>query len=326
MPALIGKFWIWVLNNPTDEEMNRFCHWSEELEQSPNNHPDLRFIVFQKERGEEGTPHLQGYLELKQRKTLNQVKRILQTNTVHLELRRGTAEQAIAYCTKEDTRVEGPWEGGSVSTGQGTRTDLATIRERIRAGASDQEIADEFFGSWCRYNKAFQKYRSIITPKRNWRTEVTVIVGPPGTGKSRKAYDEWPDGYWKQRSVWWDTYENQKNVVIDDFYGWIPYDVLLRVCDRYPLLVETKGSQANFVAEKIVITSNQPPTKWYKRGDLRALIRRVDRWIYMGHNETLDTNSYAEFIDCFNRHELPALVEGFNPQPQEQWIDLDLFR
>lgn len=31
-------------------------------------------------------------------------------------------------------------------------------------------------------------------------------------------------------------------MVIDDFYGWIPYDEMLRVMDRYPHKVPIKGA------------------------------------------------------------------------------------
>lgn len=89
--------------------------------------------------------------------------------------------------------------------------------------------------------------------------------------------DNYPDAYWKQRSQWWDCYEH-KHVVMDDFYGWLPFDTLLRICDRYPLLVETKGGQTKFNAEVLVITSNQRPQEWYPNvSNFDAFVRRVDK-------------------------------------------------
>lgn len=88
--------------------------------------------------------------------------------------------------------------------------------------------------------------------------------------------------YWKQRSQWWDGYEGQPVVVLDDYYAWLPWDTLLRICDRYPLLVETKGGQANFVPKTVIITSNTMPHMWYKEHapNWKALERRVTKWIY----------------------------------------------
>lgn len=34
-------------------------------------------------------------------------------------------------------------------------------------------------------------------------------------------------------------YVGQPTVVFDDFYSWFPYDFILRLLDRYPLVVNT---------------------------------------------------------------------------------------
>lgn len=266
---------------------------------------DIKYMIFQLEEGEqEQTPHLQGYLELTSRKTRRQLKIILNIDRIHLELRKGSQQQAIDYCKKEDGRLEGPWEFGVRSAGAGQRTDLSTIQQRIRDDNwSDIRVADEFFAQWCHYQHAFRRYRSMCHSQRNYKTEVTVIVGPPGTGKSRYALDNYPSAYWKQRSQWWCNYDGEENVVMDDFYGWLPYDVLLRICDRYPLMVETKGGQVSFLAKKIVITSNNTPAQWYKNVVLDAFIRRVDMWMYLGKNSvTCVTTDYNEFCNAVDRN------------------------
>lgn len=295
-----GTFWCWTLNNPTEEE-------KEKLLTIQSTSPEIRYLIFQLEQGEQGTPHLQGYIELLSRKTLRQTKNILDNDRLHLEVRRGTAEEAITYCKKEDGRLAGPWEFGTRSSGAGERTDLTTIQRRIRDdGWTDKRIADEFFSQWCHYQHAFRRYRSMCHSHRNYKTEVTVIVGPPGTGKSRYAMDNYASAYWKQRSIWWDNYDGDENVVIDDFYGWLPYDVLLRICDRYPLMVETKGGQTNFLAKRIVITSNNTPAQWYKNVILEAFIRRVDTWMYLGNQSlTCVTTDYNEFCNAINRNFTP---------------------
>lgn len=81
------------------------------------------FCVFQLEKGEaEETPHFQGlfflsshipsgYIEFSSKKTLAACKKLLPR--AHWEARAGTQEQAIAYSSKEESRVEGPWSFGS---------------------------------------------------------------------------------------------------------------------------------------------------------------------------------------------------------------------
>ena len=102
--------------------------------------------------------------------------------------------------------------------------------------------------------------------------------------------------YWKQRSNWWDGYSTQETVVLDEFYGWLPFDLLLRLCDRYPLLVETKGGQVQFVAKTIIITSNSLPSNWYRSAYFPSFVRRVDHWhVFPIWGEHFETSDYAEF-------------------------------
>ena len=57
------------------------------------------YMVFGRERGDEGTPHLQGYVHLQHQKTLTAMKKIMPR--AHLEVRMGTVDQAVEYCKKE---------------------------------------------------------------------------------------------------------------------------------------------------------------------------------------------------------------------------------
>jgi len=158
---------------------------------------------------------------------------------------------------------------------------LEVIRRKIQNGASDKDIANEHFDVWCKNHRAISRYRTIITPQRNHDVEVIVIQGPTGTGKSKWCKDKYPDAYWKQRSQWWCNYENHETVVVDEFYGWLPFDLVLRLCDRYPLLVESKGGQIQFTAKRIIFTSNRDPRMWWKNVYFKSFIRRVTEWKIM---------------------------------------------
>lgn len=115
--------------------------------------------------------------------------------------------------------------------------------------------------------------------------------------------DKYPKAYWKQRSNWWDNYESHESVILDDFYGWLPYDTLLRICDRYPLMVETKGGQCHFLAKNVVLTSNNTPAQWYKNINLAAFIRRVDLWVYLGTGGLkVETANYNDFCNAVDRN------------------------
>lgn len=273
--------WVFTLNNPTGQ-----IQWQQ--------HERVTYASWQKESGENGVPHYQGYLELSAPSSLEQMKEILQK--AHWEPRQGSQQQAITYCTKSETRIDGPWEYGTPKC-QGTRNDLKEIKDKIANGATERKILEEHYNSWVRYNKAFKEHIRIVQPKRNWKTEVYVAIGEPGTGKSHWANEQGTETYFKQRSNWWDGYEGQDTVVIDDFYAWLPFDLLLRLCDKWPLLVETKGGQVNFTAKRIIFTSNTEPSEWYTNiKNFSAFERRVEHWMrFIKIGDWIETTTHEEF-------------------------------
>ena len=110
---------------------------------------------------------------------------------------------------------------------------------------------------------------------------VHVFWGETGVGKSRDAWAAagW-DAYPKDPNTkFWDGYNGQQNVVFDEFRGQINISHMLRWLDRYPCLVEVKGSSTPLKAVNIWITSNIPPTAWYPELDVstvNALLRRLN--------------------------------------------------
>lgn len=102
-----------------------------------------------------------------------------------------------------------------------------------------------------------------------------------GTGKSRRAWEEAGlEAYSKDpRSKFWDGYQGEKNVIVDEFRGGIDISHILRWTDRYPVRVEIKGASRPLEAERLWFTSNVDPRMWYPELDqatIDALIRRIN--------------------------------------------------
>lgn len=252
------RFWMFTINNYQDAA-------------EPGRWEKAEYVVWQAEKGESGTPHLQGYAVMHDRCRISGMKKV--HPTAHWEPRAGTHLQAKAYVTKAETRVDGPWEvGEEPESEQGKRNDLLSLKRRLDAGATESQIAqdDETFPVWAKYGKVIPRYRMLTGRQRDWHTYCHVLWGPPGVGKSRKARDlAGPDAFWLARpagqTAWFDGYIGQETVVIDEFYGWLSLDLLCRLLDRYPCNVETKGGSVSFVARRIFITSNTAPTQWYSK-------------------------------------------------------------
>lgn len=230
-----------------------------------------------------GRLHLQCYFAFSKKIRYSQVKKLVGDQSVHIEPRRGTHQEALEYVTKEETRAGGQFvlgNDGTVKKASGDK--YKAMFEDVRSGSDDLRLAEDHGGLWLRYYKALQYYRTLTVPARDFKTEVRVYYGKSGVGKSRRAtYEAGANAYRKPRGEWWDGYDGSSNVIIDDFYGWLAFDELLRCLDRYSHRVPIKGGFVNFAPKLVIITSNVEPREWYsseKISDMRfeALLRRLE--------------------------------------------------
>lgn len=257
--------WMFTLNNPQPEEDPKT--WG------------YHFLAYQLEKGADGTPHYQGYVTFKKNKRFSAMKKL--NPRAHWSMRRGTHEQALAYVTKEETRQEGPWVLGSAPQ-QGKRTDLEKVKDDLDSGVPMTEIANRHWGPWLKYNGAFSKYREISVPDRTEKPTVSVHYGPAGVGKSTRV-KEFINSlgltfYQKEpTSKWWDGYENQDAVILEEFVGGIPYCSLKVLLDSGPAIVEVKNGHRKFTSKYVFIVSNHPPAEWYdEKHNHMELHRRID--------------------------------------------------
>lgn len=242
----------------------------------------MKFMTFQKERCPDTKRlHWQGYLELRKQMRLGSIKKVLGEDSIHVENRFGTADEAIKYCNKLETRIDGPWTFGERSQ-PGKRNDLLEIKELMDGGTDERKISDLFFPKWCIHRKAFREYKSLHLPDRNWKTEVIVLWGDNNTGKSRQAHEHAGPKKWvKPNGAWFDTYEGQEHVIWDDFKDdEVTRGTFLQLCDRYPMIVPIKGGFVKWCAKKLWITSNYDPSTWYSAindgFEDKAVRRRLD--------------------------------------------------
>lgn len=226
------------------------------------------------------------------RKRMAQVKTLCTDNTMHLAPMRGTPEQARAYCMKEDTRYEGcvPLEYGiwDPKGQQGKRNDLADMYKMVVDNKSSREIADAHPGSYMRYYKAVAHVRQLPVvdpPTRTTDLVVWLLIGKPGTGKTRFAYDQarenetsiWAVPVKAGKTLWFDNYTGEDIVLLDDFAGGMALDQFLRLVDRYPVQVEVKGGHIWWCPKRILITTNVHPKDWWdytKRTDSMGAVKR----------------------------------------------------
>jgi len=276
-----ARAWCFTTNNPP--RTNIF----------PDGLPDgVKYVVYQLERGEQGTPHLQGYVSLTQPRAISWLKAlkgrtaegaefIVFDNGTHFERSRGNPQQNKDYCTKPAGRVEGPWELGELPK-QGERTDLAAAAASLMRDGDIRAIDPAIF---IKYASGCLKLAALAPPPRRDDLKIITICGATGIGKSHICHDYDPDVYvvnMGNSGLWWDGYIGQKCVMFEEFKGQVQLQKMLQILDKYPLRLEIKGGLVPARFTVCFITSNYTPDKWYKNEDgsrneeLAALYRRLD--------------------------------------------------
>lgn len=262
--------WCFTLNNWTEEEYGNMLTSTKNI---------VKYLIIGKEVGESGTPHLQGFANFKKKLRLGTLKKLSGFTRVHAEIAKGTDLENQRYCRKGNQYLE----IGSPQR-QGKKSELTEAVTFLKENNGDLGgVAAQYPEVFVRHGRGLRDYvttAQLVKP-REWKTEVFVIIGEPGCGKTRYVRSECKEKttYWKPRGPWWDGYVGQQVVVLDDFYGWICFDELLRICDRYPLKVPVKGAYVEFVAREVYITSNKPPEEWYDRENIRGCIEAFFRRI-----------------------------------------------
>ena len=232
---------------------------------------EASYKIVGREVSSTGTPHLQGYVQFASNKRLSGVRKLLPT--AHWELAKGDAGANYAYCSK-DQQFEEIGERRLTSKEQGLKqkelwTDVIRAAE---AGTAKEEYPQQ----WVQYHSTLTKlYRPVLADLDAYKG--LWFVGPPGTGKSRYARQEYPGAYDKLLNKWWDGYENQDAVLIDDI-GHANVQMgsfLKRYADHYPFRAEFKGGSMVIRPKVIIVTSNYRIEElWPYDAPLQAALKR----------------------------------------------------
>lgn len=266
--TMSAKHWCFTLNNYTDDDVNSI--------QARRLLPDVvRYLCFGKETGAEGTPHLQGYISFCSRHRLGFLRDWIPR--AHFEIAKGSPTQNRDYCRKDGVF----WEAGDIPVAP--------------AAAGGRALADKWKAAWdhatigemddiphdlrIRYYSTFKKIardhmRSIPaqeTTTGHW------YYGPSGSGKSTSARLEFPGYYLKAANKWWDGYQNEETVILEDLG--LEHSVLghhLKLwCDKFDFIAECKGDSIRIRPVRVIITSQYRISDIFRDAEtIAALTRR----------------------------------------------------
>ncbi len=296
-----GRHWKWTVWPDESKTGRSVAACKDRARDMPRG---AAYHVWQVESGSNGVEgkdgiHLQGHTYFRHPIGLRGVKERLCCNWVHLK-RCTSAEEtknSIAYAKKVETRVEGPFEVGDEPAMQpGRRSDLSTVANLIKDGASLKRVAREFPDTYVRNYRGLAALQALLHPPvEREGVMVTVLWGSTGTGKTTRAWKKYPEAYGKRNGEWWDGYHGQKVIIWDEFDPgkWTSMDFCVMI-DCFPQLVPVKGGFVKMDAEMFVFTSNQNPEGWvFKNGfanseQLAAVARRLSNVVEVrGFNEVI---------------------------------------
>ena len=198
MPAGMAKHWCFTINNYTEEDLSH-------LETVPCD-----YIIYGKEVGESGTPHLQGYIALLNRKTLGWLKKTIHP-TAHFEIKRGKVSEALNYCKKDGDFIErGEAPPEQTAKADETRAKYQKIISAARAGDMFY-VEDQHPTVFLQYNRVLNSLYTCDDTIRPY-TRGIWIHGPSGSGKTSGVLACLNNGFYEKppRTKWWDGYKGEK--------------------------------------------------------------------------------------------------------------------
>ena len=290
MTTIRSRGWVFTINNYSEIDLANINLLSTKTQ----------YLIYGSELGENNTPHYQGYCYFKNARDFNCIKNLLPR--AHIEKQRGNNHEAIEYCKKD-----GLWtEIGQKPENADQTSKWRSIIELAENGnlSSIKSENPRIYFMYLEKIKSLRIPTKIIlqTLDHEW------WYGPTGTGKSMKLWAEYPNHYMKQINKWWDGYEQQDVVAIEE---WSPKNECtassLKVwADRYPFAAQIKNGTLHGIRPlKIIVTSNYTIDECFPNAQDAEPLKRRFNSIYFPRTPftDLDLNDIHLDIDALLNEE-----------------------
>lgn len=227
-----------------------------------------------------GRPHFQGYVYFHNPRTLSGVRKDFAG--AHVEEARGAPEQNFDYCSKDGLYFQRGKRPMSQKEKGAAEEDRWREARQFALAGEFANIPDDLY---IRYQSSFKRIRredvkrpDDLAPRATYGV---WIWGPSGTGKSHMARTQYGDVYLKDLNKWWDGYDQEKNVVIDEIapeHAVYMTSFIKRWADRWAFSAEMKGGRTVIRPNLLIITSNYSVDQVFAQYpiDLEAIRRRFE--------------------------------------------------
>lgn len=236
-----------------------------------------RYLCGQLEKGKSGNIHYQFFINFKQSVRPSKIQKVDKALHIEYVYRNNGAD---SYCLKEDTRVDGPYEFGSKPVRRNSKEDWEEVWNLAKEGKLEEIdpcIRIKHYSNLTKIKK--DNLTSNLTDSNHLRG--IWIYGEAGSGKSRWCRENCPNLYPKLCNKWWDGYDGQKYVVMDDIMPC--HSVLAQQLkiwtDRYGCILETKGGAVVSNYDWFIVTSQYTIKEIFQDSrDYEAIKRRFQEY------------------------------------------------
>lgn len=260
-----ARHWCITINNySTDESVIK----------SQFEHESILYSIRGYEVGDSGTPHIQAYVAFRNRQRLSFVSGLFVG--CHAEPKRGTVSQAAEYCRKDGVFIEygsQPQEQHSAGN-HANQEKWISAYESAKAGILDEIPRDMLI----RYYSSFKRISAdnMLRPPDLHNVCGEWFYGLAGSGKTTRARTENPGAYIKSRDRWWDGYQGEETVILDDLDK---YHVALGGYvkdwgDKWTFKAEVKGGYIWIRPAKFIITSQYSIDQIWEDSETREALHR----------------------------------------------------
>ena len=278
-----------------------------------------RYSIFNIERGEEEeTEHIQLFIIFNSGKRFKTLRNMLPF--AHIEPAHSSSVQCREYCSKSETKIEGPFEDGDFGNERAKKASVEFI-DLVQAGTSALELQKLYPNLYLKHHRdldsiymsQFEKYKYDCRD-----IEVTYIYGPSRSGKSRYV-QSLVGGRGNVYSV--STYENsaftgyrgEDNIIIDEYKGQFAIQTFNRMLDVYPFKLRGLKVLECACYHHVYIISNYPPKDIYRNEFMhepeiyRAFNLRLHRILKFCSSSTPGkyvVERETEWEDCTNQDDI----------------------
>lgn len=263
-----------------------------DVDSPPKFESPVSYLVYQRESGSEANrEHWQIYAEATKGLSITAWQDALGCASAHVELRKGTQQEAVDYCKKVDTRIADPIEFGVLAVCRGDnkrKMDLMyseAIASSTSAGDFISKIMDgDAKGGVKAFNnvKAFADYKwpkakfdvyvkpswctgawVLPTALSDWvntesiktdRPKCLVLVGPSRLGKTQWARSLGTHMYWRGMTNVTDWNVEAKYIIFDDIaWDFIPQKKSLLTCMGAATVTDKYKGKKDIIVDKPAI-------------------------------------------------------------------------